>query len=145
MFGAFVGGVGFEFGAIRGAMLFHFFGFVFGEFRLGGGLIFRCVEVGFFLAFFFFRFFVLGKFRFARGVNFFGFLFLEFGATGEGIGFGVIGGFLVFRLGEFKREGRGLLFAQIGVAARGDRIRASGYGRFERRSFMPGRIRAMSR
>ena len=83
--GAFVSGVGFEFGAIRGAMLFHFFCFVLGEFRLGGGLIFRGVEVSFFLTFFFFRFFVLGKFRFAGGVNFFGFLFLEFGATSEGI------------------------------------------------------------
>jgi len=75
VFGAFVGGVGFEFGAIRGAMLFHFFGFILGEFTLGGGLVFRGVEVSFFLTFFFFRFFVLGKFRFARGVNFFGFLF----------------------------------------------------------------------
>lgn len=122
MFGAFVGGVGFEFSAIRGAMLFHFLGFVLGEFRLGGSLILRGVEMSFFLAFLFFRFFVLGKFGFARGVNFFGFLFLKFGATGEGIGFGVIGGFLVFCFGEFKREGRGLLFAQIGIAARGHRI-----------------------
>lgn len=122
MFGAFVGGVGFEFGAIRGAMLFHFFGFILGELGFGGGLIFCGVEVGFFLTFFFFRFFVLGKFRFARGVNFFGFLFLEFGATGEGVGFGVIGGFLVFCLCEFERERRGLLFTQVGVAARGHRI-----------------------
>jgi hypothetical protein len=122
VFGAFVGGVGFEFGAIRGAMLFHFFGFILGEFRLGGGLIFRGVEMSFFLTFFFLRFFVLGKLGFARGVNFCGIVFLEFGATSEGIGFGVIGGFLVFRLGEFEREGRGLLFAQVGVAARGHRI-----------------------
>ena len=53
MFGAFVGGVGFEFGAICGTMLFHFFGFILGEFRLGGSLIFRGVEVSFFLAFLF--------------------------------------------------------------------------------------------
>ena len=122
MLGAFVGGVGFEFSAIRGAMLFHFFGFILGEFRFGGSLIFRGVEVGFLLAFFFFRFFVVGKFRFARGMDFFGFVFLEFGTTGEGIGFGVIGGFLVFCLGEFERERRGLLFAQVHVAARGHRI-----------------------
>src|SRR5580704_7584092 len=103
-------------------MLFHFFGFILGEFTLGGGLIFRSVEVGFFLAFLFFGLFVLGKFGFARGVNFFGFLFLKFGATGEGIGFGVIGGFLVFCFGQFEREGRGLLFAQVRVAPRGHRI-----------------------
>jgi hypothetical protein len=122
VFGAFVGGVGFEFGAIGGAVLFHFFGFVLGELGFGGGLIFRGIEMGFFLTFFFFRFFVLGKFRFARGVDFFRFVFLEFGATGEGIDFGVIGSFFVFCLGEFEREGRGLLFAQVGVAARGHRI-----------------------
>jgi hypothetical protein len=104
VFGAFVGGVGFEFGAIRGAMLFHFFGFILGEFRLGGGLIFRGVEMSFFLTFFFFRFFVLGKFRFARGVDFFGFVFLEFGATSEGIDFGVIGSFFVFCFSQFEGE-----------------------------------------
>jgi hypothetical protein len=122
VFGAFVGGVGFEFGAIRGAMLFHFFGFVLGEFGLGSCLIFCGVEVGFFLTFFFFRFFVLGKLGIAGCVNFRGFVFLEFGATGEGVGFGVIGGFLVFCLCEFERERRGLLFTQVGVAARGHRI-----------------------
>jgi hypothetical protein len=102
VFGAFVSGVGFEFRPIRGAMLFYFFGFILGEFGFGGGLIFRCVEMSFFLAFFFFFFFVLGKFGFASGVDYFGFLFLEFGAAGEGIGFGVIGGFFVFCFGEFK-------------------------------------------
>ena len=122
MFGAFVSGVGFEFGAIRGAVLFHFFGFVLGELGFGGGLIFRGVEMSFFLTFFFLRFFVLGKLGFARGVNFCGIVFLEFGATSEGIDFGVIGSFFVFCLGEFEREGRGLLFAQVRVAARGHRI-----------------------
>ena len=121
VFGAFVGGVGFEFSSIRGAVLFHFFGFILGEFTLGGGLIFRGVEVGFFLAFLFLGFF-FGEICFRSRVNLFGLVFLKFGAAGEGIGFGVIGSFLVFCLGEFKREGRGLLFAQIGIAARGHRI-----------------------
>jgi hypothetical protein len=52
VFGAFMGGVGFEFGAIRGAMLFDFLGFVLGEFRLCGGLVFRRVELGFLFRFF---------------------------------------------------------------------------------------------
>ena len=100
MFGAFVGGVGFEFSSIRGAVLFHFFGFILGEFTLGGSLIFRGVEVGFLLAFLFLGFF--GEICLRSGVNLFGLVFLEFGATGEGIGFGVIGGFFVFCFGEFK-------------------------------------------
>ena len=37
-------------------------------------------------------------------MNFRGFVFLEFGATGEGVGFGVIGGFLVFCLSQFEGE-----------------------------------------
>jgi hypothetical protein len=53
VFGGFVCGVGFEFGAIGGAMLFDFLGFILGEFRLCGDLVFRCVEPCFFFGFFF--------------------------------------------------------------------------------------------
>jgi hypothetical protein len=72
VFGAFVGGVGFEFGSIRGTMLFDFFGFFFGEFGFRGGLIFGSVEVRLFLAILFFGLFVFGKFCFADEVNPFG-------------------------------------------------------------------------
>jgi hypothetical protein len=109
VFGAFVGGVGFEFSAIRGTVLLDFLRFLFGEFALGGRLIFGGVEVSFFLALFFFSFLVLGQFGFASGVNFLGFVFVEVCATDESIGFGVIGGFLVLRLGEFEGQGSGLL------------------------------------
>jgi hypothetical protein len=82
VFGAFVGRVGFEFSAIRGAVLLDFLRFLFGEFGFGGSLIFGGVEVGFFLALFFFSFLVLGQFGFAGGVNFLGFIFVvKFGAT----------------------------------------------------------------
>jgi hypothetical protein len=110
VFGAFVRGIGCEFGAIGGAMLFDFFGFIFGEFGFRGDLIFRGVEVGFFLALLFFGFFVVCEFSFSRGVNFLGFL-VEFGAADQGIGFGVIGSLFVFCLGQLQREGRCLLFA----------------------------------
>jgi hypothetical protein len=99
VFGAFVGGVGCEFGAIGGAMLFDFFGFLFGEFGVRGGLIFRSVEVGFFLALLFFGIFVVREFGFSGGVNFLGFV-VEFGAADEGIGFGVIGSLFVFCFGQ---------------------------------------------
>jgi hypothetical protein len=118
VFGAFVRGVGFEFGAIRGAVLFDFFRFILGKFGLRGGLVFGGVQVRFFLAFFLFGFF-FGEFGFASGVNFLRLVLFEFGATCEGIDFGVIGRFLVFSLGELKREGGGLLFAQLRVAASG--------------------------
>ena len=94
VFGAFVRGVGFEFGAIRGAMLFDFLGFRLGEFGLGGSLVFGGVQVGFFLAFFFFLFF-FREFGCAGRVNFLCFVLFEIGATGEGIHLGVIGSFLV--------------------------------------------------
>lgn len=116
VFCAFVGGVGFEFGAIRGAMLFHFFGFILGEFRLGGSLIFGGVEVSFFLAVLFFRF-LFRKFGLGRGVNFFRFVLFELGAAGKGIGFGVVGGFFVFCFRQFECERCGLLFVQFGVGA----------------------------
>jgi hypothetical protein len=118
VFGAFVRGVGFEFGAIRGAVLFDFFRFILGKFGLRGGLVFGGVQVRFFLAFFLFGFF-FGEFGFASGVNFLRLVLFEFGATCEGIDFGVIGRFLVFSLGELKREGGGLLLAQLRVAANG--------------------------
>ena len=57
VFGAFMCCVGFEFGAIRGAMFFDFLGFRFGKFGLGGSLVFGGVKVRFFLAFFFLGFF----------------------------------------------------------------------------------------
>jgi hypothetical protein len=97
VFGAFVRGVGFEFGAIRGAVFFYFFGFIFGEFGLRGSLVFGGIQVRFFLAFFLFGFF-FREFSFASGVNFLGLILFEFGATREGIDFGVIGSFFVFCL-----------------------------------------------
>jgi len=57
VFGAFMRGVGFEFGAICGAMLFDFLGFSLGKFGLGGNLVFGGVQMRFFLAFFFLGFF----------------------------------------------------------------------------------------
>lgn len=111
-------GVGFEFGAIRGAMLFDFLGFRFGEFGLSGSLVFGSVQVRFFLAFFFFLFF-FGEFGLASRANFLWFVLFEFGATGEGIHLGVIGSFFVFCFGQFEREGCGLLLVQFGFAARG--------------------------
>jgi hypothetical protein len=120
VFGAFVRGVGCEFRAVGGAMLFDFFGFILGEFGFRGSLIFRSVEVGFFLALLFFGIFVVREFGFSGGVNFLGFVVVEFGAAEEGIDFGVIGSLFVFCFGQLQREGRGLLFAQFNVVARGD-------------------------
>ena len=110
MFGAFVRGVGCEFGAIGGAMLFDFFRFIFRELGFRGGLIIGSVEVGFFLALLFFGFFVVREFGFSGGVNFLGFV-VEFGATDEGIGFGVSGSLFVFCFGQLQRERGCLLFA----------------------------------
>jgi hypothetical protein len=118
VFGAFVRSVGFEFGAIRGAMFFDFLGFSLGELGLGGSLVFGGVQVRFFLAFLFFGFFV-GEFCCASGVNFLGFVLFEVGATGEGIHLGVIGSFFVLGLGQFERERRRLLIAQFDFGARG--------------------------
>jgi hypothetical protein len=98
VFGAFVSGVSLEFGAIRGAVLFDFFGFSLGEFGLRSSLVFSRVQVRFFLAFFFVGFF-FREFRFASCVNFFGFVLFEIGATGEGIDLSVIGSFFVFCFG----------------------------------------------
>jgi hypothetical protein len=98
VFGAFMRGVGFEFGAIRRAMLFDFLGFIFGKFGLRGSLVFGGVQVRFFLAFFLLGFF-FREFGFASGVNFFGLVLFEFGATREGIDFGVVGSFFVLGLG----------------------------------------------
>jgi hypothetical protein len=120
VFGAFVGGVGFELGAIRGAMLFDFLGFSLGELGLRGSLIFGGIQVRVFLALFFLGFFVLRKFGFASGVNFLDFvIFFKFGAADESIGLDVIGGFLVFCLDELGREGYDLVFAQVDFAPRG--------------------------
>lgn len=101
VFRAFVRGVGFEFGAIRGTVLFDFFGFVLGEFGLRGGLVFGGVQVRFFLAFFLFGFF-FREFDFASGVNFLRLVLFKFGATCEGMDFGVIGSFFVFCLSQFE-------------------------------------------
>ena len=98
VFGAFVSGVGFEFGAIRGAVLFDFFGFGLGEFGFRSSLVFGSVQVRFFLALFFFGFF-FREFSFTSGVNFLRLVLFEIGAADECIGFSVIGGFFVFGLG----------------------------------------------
>jgi hypothetical protein len=111
VFGAFVRGVGCEFGAIGGAMRFDFFGFILGEFGFRGSLIFRSVEVGFFLALLFFGIFLVCEFGFSGSVNFLGFVVVEFGAADEGVDFGVLGSLFVFCFGQFQREGCGLLFA----------------------------------
>ena len=111
VFGAFVRGVGGEFGAVGGAMRFHFFGFILGEFGFRGSLIFRSVEVGFFLALLFFGIFVVREFGFSGGVNFLGFVVVEFGAADQGIDFGVLGSLFVFSFRQLLRERRGLLFA----------------------------------
>jgi hypothetical protein len=110
VFGAFVCGVGCEFGAIGGAMLFDFFRFILGELGFRGGLIIRSVKVGFFLALLFFGFFVVREFGFSGGVNFLG-IIVEFSAADEGIGFGVSGSLFVFCFGQLQREGGRLLFA----------------------------------
>jgi len=110
VFGAFVRGVGFEFGAIRGAVLFYFFGFILGEFGLSGSLVFGGVQVRFFLSFFFLGFF-FREFGLASGVNLLWFVLFEIRATDEGIHLGVIGSFFVLGFGEFESEGGALLFA----------------------------------
>lgn len=110
-------GVGFEFGAVGGAVFLNLLGFFLGEFGFRGGLIFGGVEVRFFLAVFFFGFFVLGKFGFAGGVNFLSVVLFEFGATCQSISFGVIGSFLVFCFGQLKSQGSGLPFTQLSFAA----------------------------
>jgi hypothetical protein len=82
VFGAFVCGIGFEFRAIHGTVMFDFLRFLFGKLGFGGSLIFGGVEMRFFLALFLFGFF-FGEFGLGRGVNFFDFFFVvEFGATG---------------------------------------------------------------
>jgi hypothetical protein len=118
VFGTFVRSIGFEFSAIRGAMLFDFFSFILGEFGFGSDLIFGGIQVRVLLAFFFFCFFVLGKFGFTGDVNFLGFVLFEFGATDKSIGFSLIRSFLVFCFGKLESEGSGLLFAQFDFAAR---------------------------
>jgi hypothetical protein len=118
---AFVGGVGFEFGAIGGAVFFDLFGFFLGEFGFRGGLIFGSIEVRFFLPLFFFGFFVLCEFGFASSVNFLGFVlfFFEFGAANQSVDLGVLGGFLVLCFGKLESEGRGLLLVQFDFAPHG--------------------------
>src|SRR5277367_588349 len=110
VFRAFVRGVGFEFSAIHGTVMFDFLRFLFGKLGFGGGLIFGGVEMSFFLALFLFGFF-FGEFGLGSGVNFFDFFFVvvEFGATCESIDLRVIGSFFVFRFGEFEGQGCGLL------------------------------------
>ena len=120
VFGAFVRGVGCEFGAIGGAMLFDFFGFILGEFGFRGSLIFRSVEVSFFLALLFFGIFIVCEFGFSGGVSFLGFVvFFEFGAPGQSIGLGVIGSLFVFCFDKLGRESYDLVFAQFDIVPRG--------------------------
>lgn len=146
VFGAFMRSVGGEFGAVGGAMLFNFFGFILGEFGFRGSLIFGGVEVRLFLSFFFFSFFVIREFGLASSVKFLSLvIFFEFGAADDGAGLDEIGGFLVFCLDEFGRKGHDLVFAQFDIVARGRGFRISGYRQLERRSFVPRWIRTMSR
>jgi hypothetical protein len=121
VFGAFVSGVGFEFGAIRGAVLFDFFGFSLGEFGFRSSLVFGGVQVRFFLAFFFLGFF-FREFCFASSVNFLWLVLFEIGAANECICFSVIGGFLVFGFSQFEGKGGGLLLAQFDFATSGHGI-----------------------
>jgi hypothetical protein len=144
VFGAFVRGVGFEFGTICGAMFLNFLGFFLGEFGFRGGLIFGGVKVRFFLAVFFFGFFVFGEFSFAGSVNFLSVVLFEICAPGQSVGLGVVGGFLVFCFGQFKSEGGRLPLTQFSFAASGFGVCTRLYRQFERRGFMPRRIRAVS-
>jgi hypothetical protein len=141
VFGAFVGGVGFELGAIRGAMLFDFLGFFFGKFGFSGRLIFGGVEMSFFFALLFFGFFV-GELSFAGGLHLRGFIFFEVRTATECVGFGVLGRFFVFRFNKFGREGHDLVFAQLRFAA--NRFRVLRSRQFQRRSFVTRRICAVS-
>jgi hypothetical protein len=109
VFGGFVSGVCFEFGAIGGAVLFDLGSFGFGEFRFGSGLVFRCVEPGFLLSFFFVFFF--RKFGIEGGLNILDFFFVEFGAAYESVDLGVVGSLFVLGFGEFVSDGRGLVLA----------------------------------
>lgn len=99
--GAFVGGVGFEFGPIGGAASIDFRGVFLGKFGLSGSLVFGSVELCFLLALFFLGFFflLLGESGFRSDLSLLGLVLVEFGATGESIGFGVIGSFLVLSFG----------------------------------------------
>ena len=145
VFGTFVCGVGFEFGAIRRAVLFDFLGFVFGEFGFGSRLIFGGVEMRVFLAIFFFGFF-LREFSIEGGLNIFHFVFVEIGTTGESVGFRVVGGFFVFRFGKFERERSGLLIVQFRLAMgfrRSGGVRSGRHGQLERRRFVARRIGAV--
>ena len=110
VFGAFVGGVGFELGAIRGAMFFYFLGFFFAEFGFGRRLIFGGVEMGFFFL-------------------------VEFGATRQSVGLRVVGSFFVFGFGEFECERGRLLIVQLGFAMRfrgGGGVGRGCYGQLQR-------------
>jgi len=144
LFGAFMRGVGFEFSTIGSAMLFDFLGFILGEFGFRGSLIFRCVLSFFVLSFFLFGFFFLREFCFSSGVNFLRFVLFEFGATGEGIGLGVVGSFLVFCFDQLRREGSGLIFTEIEIAMNTLGHRAWRHGQLKWRSFVPRGIGAVS-
>jgi len=147
LFGAFMRGVGFEFSTIGSAMLFDFLGFILGELGFCGRLIFRCVLLCFVLPFFLFLFgfFFLREFCFGSGVNFLRFVLFEFGATGEGIGLGVVGSFLVFCFDKLRREGSGLIFTEIEIAMNTLGHRARCHGQLEWRSFVPRGIGAVRR
>lgn len=146
MLGALVCGVGFEFGTIGGAARFDIRGFFLGKLGLRGGLVFGSVLLCILLPFFFFRFFLLfvRKFGFWSSVNLLSLFLIEFGATGESVSFGVIGCFLVFRLGQFGGERHGLFFTQIDVGAkrlRRGRDRESGFVSFARSRKRRNRLR----
>jgi hypothetical protein len=113
VFGAFVCGIGCEFSAVGGPMLFDFFGFLLGEFGFRGGLIVGSVEPYFILPFFLFSFF-------AFGVNFFGVvIFLKICAAAESVSVDVLRSFFMFCFDQFGGEGHNLVLAQFCVAACG--------------------------
>ena len=122
VFSAFVGSIGFRFGAIGGAARFDFLGFFFGE---------------------------SGDFRGMRFFRFvFGFIFFEFCPTDDGIYFDFFGGLLVLGLDEVSSECGDLVLAQFGFAASCRFVRESRsvrIGKFERRSLVPRGIRTVRR
>lgn len=103
MFGALVRGVRGKLRAVGGTTRFDFGGFFGGQARYFRGR----------------NFFLLGRFVFGL---FFGFFFLKFGATNNGIRFGFGLGFLVLGFDEAGSESGDLIVAQFNVTTNGFRF-----------------------
>jgi hypothetical protein len=117
VFGAFLRGVGFKIGAAFSAPCFDFSRILRGEFGDWFGM----------------RFFRLALF----------FLFVdEFGAAGQRVGFGNVGGFLMLGFHKIGGKRSNLIFAELRIAL-GISCRVRG-GQFQRRRFVPWRIGAVS-